>query len=289
MDKKLLEYFLVLCQTGNITATADKVHLSRQALSHNIRSLEQELGLDLFVRCKSGVILTEAGRLLKEYAEQMAVSWEELQRRMRTIKDYHQIRFGTHLMHRNASYFHSVISYQEIEPLVHISFHNEEDYSVLWQLLKKNELDVVETRKIPIPDTPELKWVKKGDCKICVLVSKNNSLAKLDKVDFDNDIKGQTYLSVSQDTLKEMRPFLKEAEAGEEFVTPNQTLLRELIEMGEGIFAIPQYSSSCLISDKIVVKEFVNFPIPVADYIIFRPNPPEYLCKFINHLNECRM
>ena len=50
MDSRKLTYFLKICETGSIARAADALFISQQALSKALDSLEQELGVPLFIR-----------------------------------------------------------------------------------------------------------------------------------------------------------------------------------------------------------------------------------------------
>ena len=57
-----LQVFAVAAETENFSETARHLHLSQPAVSQRIRSLERQLGLQLFRRSGRGVALTSAGR-----------------------------------------------------------------------------------------------------------------------------------------------------------------------------------------------------------------------------------
>lgn len=58
-----------LSEIRSISRAADFLHISRQALSHSVKGLEQELGVELFVREKDGVVPTKAADSLYESAQ----------------------------------------------------------------------------------------------------------------------------------------------------------------------------------------------------------------------------
>lgn len=58
---KQLECFVQLCETLNFNTTAELLYISQPAVSHQIKTLEEELGLKLFTRSKREVALTPAG------------------------------------------------------------------------------------------------------------------------------------------------------------------------------------------------------------------------------------
>ena len=70
MDIKLDRYriFCSVVQYGSFSAAAEALYLTQSAVSQNIRTLEESLATTLFIRNRSGVMLTPAGKVLYEYA-----------------------------------------------------------------------------------------------------------------------------------------------------------------------------------------------------------------------------
>lgn len=61
-----ISYFMTVAKILNFTRAAERLYVSQQVVSKQIRLLEQELGFDLFVRHKRQVCLSKAGKLLYE-------------------------------------------------------------------------------------------------------------------------------------------------------------------------------------------------------------------------------
>src|SRR5258708_911349 len=71
MDLVQLEHFLAVADERTFTRAAERVFRTQPALSQSIKKLETELGTSLFVRDNGDVSLTEAGRILEDYAHRM--------------------------------------------------------------------------------------------------------------------------------------------------------------------------------------------------------------------------
>ncbi|MFE2010653.1 LysR family transcriptional regulator [Streptomyces sp. NPDC059491] len=65
----LYEAFLAVARTGSFTAASHALGYTQSAVSRQVRSLEEEMGAELFERLPRGVRLTEAGRVLLPHAE----------------------------------------------------------------------------------------------------------------------------------------------------------------------------------------------------------------------------
>ena len=71
VEFRALRYFAAVAEAGSVTAGSAVVHVSQPAVSRQIRALEHELGVALFVRSEGGVRLTAAGAQLLTQAREM--------------------------------------------------------------------------------------------------------------------------------------------------------------------------------------------------------------------------
>ena len=70
IDFELYRIFYVVANNGNITKASEELNISQPAISKSIKKLEEQLGGQLFVRTKRGVILTEEGKEFYNYIKQ---------------------------------------------------------------------------------------------------------------------------------------------------------------------------------------------------------------------------
>lgn len=70
MDRKLHQ-FLTVAELGNVSLAADALNVSQPTVSANLKRLEEDYGVTLFLRSSRGVLLTEYGKVLYEHAQGM--------------------------------------------------------------------------------------------------------------------------------------------------------------------------------------------------------------------------
>lgn len=68
-----IECFVEAARTGSFGKAGAKLYISQQTISRQIKALETELGFPLFIRSKSGVMLTESGAVMYEKWKQLLV------------------------------------------------------------------------------------------------------------------------------------------------------------------------------------------------------------------------
>lgn len=68
--------FLEIVHSGSFLRAADRLHVTQTTVSARIRTLEDELGRQLFVRNRNGAHLTPAGREFERFAQSFVQIWE---------------------------------------------------------------------------------------------------------------------------------------------------------------------------------------------------------------------
>ncbi|MBN1955980.1 MAG: LysR family transcriptional regulator [Anaerolineae bacterium] len=82
-----IQVFTVASETKNFSQAARQVHLSQPAVSQQIRSLENYLGVQLFHRSGRGVALTDAGQALLPMARQLLSLAQQLEETIRSLEE----------------------------------------------------------------------------------------------------------------------------------------------------------------------------------------------------------
>ena len=85
MEIRQLRYYVAVAEELNFSRAAGRMYLSQPALSQQIQKLERELGISLFHRTKSHVVLTEAGQVLLEGGRRVLILVEQTTREAREV------------------------------------------------------------------------------------------------------------------------------------------------------------------------------------------------------------
>ncbi|AIF44790.1 MULTISPECIES: LysR family transcriptional regulator [Virgibacillus] len=70
MELRQLKYFIEVAKREHVTEAADALHVAQSAVSRQIFNLEEELGVNLFIREGRNVRLTPIGRVFLDHMEQ---------------------------------------------------------------------------------------------------------------------------------------------------------------------------------------------------------------------------
>ncbi|OLC86030.1 MAG: hypothetical protein AUH88_05460 [Acidobacteria bacterium 13_1_40CM_4_61_5] len=106
MDLAELQVFLTVARESSFSRAAEKLYRTQPAVSLTIRKLEDSLGQPLFVRGARPVRLTDAGRLLQEYAERLLNLRDEVRK---GIADLEGLERGELSLGVNESSIHALL------------------------------------------------------------------------------------------------------------------------------------------------------------------------------------
>jgi DNA-binding transcriptional LysR family regulator len=87
VDYRYLHAFVVLAGELHFGNAARRLHITQPALSRQIRVLEEQLGMPLFIRDRRHVTLSQAGRRLAEAARVSVSHYEKLMSRARSLRE----------------------------------------------------------------------------------------------------------------------------------------------------------------------------------------------------------
>jgi LysR family hydrogen peroxide-inducible transcriptional activator len=92
MEMHQVRYFLAVCRELNFTRAAEKCNVAQPSLTRAIKLLEEELGGPLFHRERANTHLSELGKIVQPYLEQVMAQTDEVKR---SAKDFAQLKKTT--------------------------------------------------------------------------------------------------------------------------------------------------------------------------------------------------
>lgn len=93
-----LPYFYEVAKLGSMKKASESIHITQPSLTKSIKSLEESIGKELFIRLPRGVSLTKEGELLFEFCHELFHSVANIERKLMYPHDPHagEIRVGTY-------------------------------------------------------------------------------------------------------------------------------------------------------------------------------------------------
>lgn len=143
MELRELNYIITIAEEGSISKAAERLFMAQSSLSQSLSGLEREIGSKLFVRTSTGVRLTEAGRLMIEYAKRELSEYHRLHDE---IQDTENLKGGEVILgistFRGTFLLNGVLSafYREY-PNIHVRIV-EENSIALENMLRNGSIDL---------------------------------------------------------------------------------------------------------------------------------------------------
>lgn len=177
-----LEYFIAAGETGSITLASERINISQPSISTAISHLEQELGVQLFVRHHAqGLSLTPAGRRLLAEAKHLVEQAEGLYTVASEATDQVRGQLSVGCMVTLAPMIMPELAhgFTSAFPASRIRLQ-EANQELLLEGLGRAEIDVAVTYDLQIPDG--IDFVPLASLPAHVVVSESHPFARLSAV-----------------------------------------------------------------------------------------------------------
>ena len=157
MAESRYQAFQAAAEEHSLTRAAEKLGYTQSGISHLIDSLEEELGLKLLVRAKSGTRLTDAGEELLPYVRRLLAAAEDVSGKAGELKglDTGRVRIGTFSSVAIQWLPELLLGFGEKYPGIETVIFND-TYSAVEDALANNRVDCA---FVPLPSRPEFKTV----------------------------------------------------------------------------------------------------------------------------------
>ena len=139
-----LRYFWTVARKGGVRRAAEELHVSQPSISAQLRLLEESLGQKLFQRSGRNLVLTEAGHLVLNYADEIFSAGRELMNAVKQRPGKHPLRLNIGL----TDAFPKLIAFQilnaafRLDDPIHI-ICREGEIGPLVNRLQSHRLDIV--------------------------------------------------------------------------------------------------------------------------------------------------
>lgn len=157
MQIRQLEYFLAVCEHLNFTKAARQFFISQTAVTLQIKSLEEELGVRLFDRTNRKVELTPAGRTFQEDARAILRRTKDAMERARRADTVFtgQLNIGFVKGYEKTNLSDLLSDFHVQYPNISLSF-TRENVSELYDGLLNRSLDVIFNLQYSMDDLDEM-------------------------------------------------------------------------------------------------------------------------------------
>lgn len=241
MDLAALQVFLAVAEERSFSKAAQKLYRTQPAVSISVRKLEGWIGQPLFVRGTRAGQLTEAGNVLRGYAERMLNLREEVRRSMEDLKE---LRHGRLSIGVNESSIHALLpalaTYRRKYPNIHVQIHRAFSRDVPTEVLNyRLDLGVVTFR----PLDPNLVAAEFLRDELVLVVPPKHRLAKRRQVGV-KDLGDESFVahivespyrfSVMQLFARLHVPLRMDVEL------PTIESIKRFVEMGMGVAIVPR-------------------------------------------------
>jgi LysR family transcriptional regulator, salicylic acid-responsive activator of bsdBCD len=147
MDLKQFGYFVAIAEEGSISAAAKKLHISQPPLSHQLKLMENELGVKLVERGARRVTLTDAGIILYKRANHIL---ELTDAAIKELDDFSEklsgtLRLGTTSSSGPALLKKRMVEFCEACPDVHFEIHEGSTFQLI-ELLGSGVIEIAIAR-----------------------------------------------------------------------------------------------------------------------------------------------
>lgn len=281
INLELYKIFCVVANTGNITKASEELMISQPAISKSIKNLEEQLGGDLFIRTKRGVILTEEGKEFYQYIKKAMKYIDNAERKFNDLINLDtgciKIGIGSTLTKEFLIPFLEI--FHEKYPKIDIKIINNITSNLLEQL--KNgfiDLVIMTLDNQDYSDFNIIKCKERNDCfvanpKYYDLTNKKLSLKDLNNYPLILQLSGSNARNFLDDFAKENNILLKPT-----IELANYSLVVEFAKLGFGIgYATKEFIKKNLDNgDLFILNVKENIPTRYISIVTAKNHLPNF-------------
>jgi DNA-binding transcriptional LysR family regulator len=272
MDLSQLQVFLTVAKEQSFSRAAEKLYRTQPAVSIVIRKLEESVGQPLLVRGARQVKLTDAGTLLRDYAERLLNLRDEIQKGMEDLGNLGrgELRLGV-----NESSIHALLPalarYRKLHPGVKLVMLRTLSRDIPQEVLNyRLDLGAVSY----VPQDPKLEAVEIVRDELTFVVPPKHRLARRPSVDI-KELGGETFIAHNVDSPYRARviqlfekhrvPLKREVEM------PTIESIKRFVQMGMGVAIVPRMCVCWEVERKLLAEVRIRqMKMPRSLYLVSR-------------------
>jgi len=258
MDLAQLEVFLTVAREGRFSRAAEKLHRTQSAVSQTMRKLEQDVGEPLLDRSSREGRLTEAGRILQEYAERLLNLRSDAHEAISELRHLHQGKLAIAANEFTSLYLLPVLGeFRRLHPMVRIIVHRALGSHIPDDVLRHNsELGVLSYD----PQDRQLNSVVVYLDELILVVPPHHPLAREREVSI-RQLGAESFVAhiVSSPYREKVIQAFKRYKTPlhMDMELPTLQAIKSFIAMGNGVAFLPEIS----VKDELTRGELIHIPV----------------------------
>ncbi|HAL87560.1 MAG TPA: LysR family transcriptional regulator [Clostridiales bacterium] len=238
MSLKKYEAFVRTVDLGSLTKAAQSLGSTQSRISHILNDLETEYGFCLMRRSRSGIVLTEAGRLVLPKMREILRREQELSECIREIRNANAgtVRIGVFTSVAVHWLPGMIRRFQAEHPGAKLEMRSG-DYHDVDQWLREGSVDV---GFVTLPGPAGTGIIPLAEDPLVVILPKDHRLAKLEKIP-TRELAGAPFISLLQSSDHDIHRALDNAGIHPDikFTTKDDYAILAMVEQGLGISIVP--------------------------------------------------
>ena len=259
MDLFALETFLAVAEERSFSRAAARLHRTQPAVSQAVAKLEGELGEALFDRASRDGLLTDAGEVLREYAQKLLNLRVEANHALGELRSLHRGNLNLAANEYTCLYLLPVLDgFRREHPRVKVSVQRSLASRIADEvLLHSVEIGVLSFK----PDDRALKSIVVYRDELAFVVNPRHALARTKSVSI-RDLGDQNFIAhnvPSPQRLKVFEAFRRHKTTLRiDVELPSLEAVRRFVELGNGVALVPGLTVERELKSGALVKVHVK-------------------------------
>jgi DNA-binding transcriptional LysR family regulator len=258
MDLFQLEVFLSVAREGSFSRAAEKLYRTQPAISQVIRKLEREVGEPLFDRSSRDGTLTDAGRLLEDYAQKLLNLRSEARVALKELREMHKGKLSIAANEFTCLYLLPALAeFRRVYPMIKVTVHRSFASRISNEVLKHSaELGVLSFN----PEEPRLHSIVVYKDELVFVVNPRHPLASSREVSI-KQLGAESFVAHNVESpyrAKVLETFKRhKTPLNMDVELPTIEAIKRFVSNGSGVALVP----GICVEAEIARSELVRIPV----------------------------